>query len=205
MDIGSFFGTSKWKILELIAEKPSSPTEIALMLKTSVSYVSQQLKLLEAAGFIVREKTGIIDKEKPRYLYSLANEIFHLAALAKGWSSKKLFHLTDYHKIILKIWLLENSLIHYHVEKLFWLIEYKIDEIEGIFFRNKDKNELIFVSESKLVKNKIDSFLKQNKDKITVHFVNRDLFFKKFDHGLFSIYDPGNLAGKLLKTERRYD
>ena len=62
MEVDVFLGNQRWKILEFLAHKPSSPSEVSKHIKTSVAYVSQQLKLLEVAGLIVKEKTGSVEK-----------------------------------------------------------------------------------------------------------------------------------------------
>ena len=194
MEADSFFGTPKWKILEILADKPSSPSEISLKLKTSVSYISQQLKLLEAARFVIKEKTGTADKGKPRLIYNLSDEMFYLTILAKGWSAKKILHLTDYHKSILRIWILENQTLHYQIEKLYWSIEKNIKEIEGIFFSPKEKGEVIIVSDSKIVKAKIESFSKEIENNLNITFLSKENFLKKKFTELCVIHDPNSIS-----------
>ena len=58
MNYDSFLSTPRWEILQILAEKPSSPIEIAEKLGTTVSYASQQLTLLSAAGIVFKKKTG---------------------------------------------------------------------------------------------------------------------------------------------------
>lgn len=193
MEVDSFFGAPKWKILEILAEKPSSPSEISSKLKTSVSYISQQLKLLEAARFVIKEKTGTVDKGKPRLIYNLSDEIFYLTILAKGWSAKKIFHLTEYHKKILRIWILENQLLHYHIEKLYWSIENNIQDVDGIFFNPKEKGEIIIISNSKIIKAKIENFLKDKESNLNITLISKENFLKRKFTELFAIHDPNSL------------
>jgi predicted transcriptional regulator len=152
---------SRWEILRLIAEKPLSPIQIAKKLNTTVSYISQQLRLLEAAGLTQKERTGQVEKGKPRTLFSIPEEITYLISLTKDFAKKKLIYLTDYHKIILRIWLLENTSLHYHIEKFFWLIEKYLNDIKGIFIDTKGISPKIIIISDKKIKQKIDSAIKK--------------------------------------------
>ncbi len=185
-----FLGSPRWAILEIIARKPSSPVEISQNVNTSVSYVSQQLKLLEAAGLVTKERTGSADKGKPRLVYSISREILQLNGLLKGTPVKKHVSLDLHKKITLRIWSLENELLHYPIEKLCWNIVADLEEIRGIFF-DLSKNEVLVVSDSKKVKSEIEKI----RD-LKIKFVSED-DLKKFEN-LHSIYDPNLLEGKQL-------
>ncbi len=160
MNSDAIFSEPRWKILQILTTSPSSPLEIAKKVNTSVAYVSQQLKLLEAANIIKKERTGSAEKGKPRSLYSISEELLHLTALIRGNPAKKLIYLSEHHKLILKIWLLESSQLHYFIEKLYWRIEEDLDNIKNISFDSL-KKKLLIVSESKLVKTKVASFSKE--------------------------------------------
>jgi DNA-binding MarR family transcriptional regulator len=69
MDIDSFFTSPRWKVLEILAKTPSSPMEISKQLNTSIAYISQQLKLLEAAGLVTKVRTRATERGKPRTLF----------------------------------------------------------------------------------------------------------------------------------------
>jgi len=58
METDYLLSSARWDILKIISEKPSSPIQIAEKLNTTVSHVSQQLRLLEAAGLVTKKKTG---------------------------------------------------------------------------------------------------------------------------------------------------
>ncbi|MBD3252177.1 ArsR family transcriptional regulator [Candidatus Pacearchaeota archaeon] len=191
MDFDSFLTSPRWEILQIIAEKPSSPIEIAEKLNTTVSYASQQLKLLDAAGLLIKEKTGAAEKGKPRTLFGLSGELVYLSVLMKKNSIKKLIHLDEHHKRILKIWLSVDFSLHYYIEKLFWKLEEDIEDIKGIFIDNSDC-KVIIVSEDKKLKSKIESFVEKLDKKIQCQFVSES-GFKKFPRNLISLYDPENI------------
>ena len=89
MNLDSFLAEPKWEILKIICDKPSSPIEIAKITKTTVSYVSQQLKLLEAIGIVKKTKTGAYEKGKPRNVFSISEEFAYVSVLANGYSDKE--------------------------------------------------------------------------------------------------------------------
>lgn len=202
MDFDSFLSSPRWEILQILAEKPSSPVEIAEKLNTTVSYASQQLKLLDAAGIVVKKRTGAAKRGKPRALFSLSNELLYLTSLTKDFSEKKLIEITEHHKAILKIWLLEDTSLHYYFEKLFWKLNEDLGELEGIFI-NKEKQipEFIIVSDSKKLKSKIDSFVKTFEKEIQVSFIQKNNLRKFSRDSLVFLHDPLNLIQKLKGGE----
>ena len=66
----------KWDIIEQLSKKTLSPKELADNLNTTIANVSQQLKLLEAYGYVKKKKNdqgkGSRKQEDRRTLYSLA-------------------------------------------------------------------------------------------------------------------------------------
>ncbi len=158
MDLDSFLSTSRWDILQILAKRASSPSEIASEMNTSVSYISQQLKLLEAANLVHKKKTGTIDKGQPRSLYSLSNELLYLTVLSNEWSAKKLLHMQDYHKSMLKIWMIPDIKTHEPISALYWALHNELDSIESIFFQEFPSPKLVVISNNKKVKTILDSF-----------------------------------------------
>ena len=202
MDFELFFSSPRWKILEILAEKPSSPLEISQKLGTTLSYVSQQLRFLEAANLVVKERTRFVEKGKPRTVFSLSKEILHITALIKDTPSKKTISLTDYHKIILRIWLMEDPELHYYVEKLYWKIEDDIREVKCMFVDTSSKKpEIGFVCDfpvSKRLKSKIEGFLKEAGKFLSCRFVSEADIGKIVSdseklHNIHPIYDPNLL------------
>jgi predicted transcriptional regulator len=207
MDFDLFLTPPRWEILQIIAEKPSSPVEISEKLNTTVSYVSQQLKLLDAANLLIKEKTGAAEKGKPRTLFSLSNELVYITALTKKFSNKKLITLTDYHKNILKIWLNTESNLHYYIEKLFWKLEDDLSELDGLFIDISSlKSKIIILSESKKILTKKDSLIEKFEKELEIIFLTKNQIKKLSPNSLISLYDPHKIleemkGGKILKDE----
>jgi DNA-binding transcriptional ArsR family regulator len=209
MDYDTFFSSQRWAILDIIARKPSSPVEISEKLGTSVSYVSQQLKLLEAASLVVKTRTGAADKGKPRMLFSIAKEIAHVALLVKGQPEKKKMVLDDHHKIILNIWMLEKK-YHRFLERLYWKVEEDLADVGGIYFDSSlDKGKVILVCENKKVLSRAENYSKENKEVSFLAYSFGD-FRKLKKDSLRVIHDPSfilmdekNLKGGIEKKDEK--
>jgi len=138
---------SKWKIIEIISKTPSSPIEIAQILNTTISNVTQQLKLLEFTGLVTKQRISNTQKGKPRVVYSLAHDFCYIITAIKNFSSKKLIHNTKYHNTILKIWNIDQINSHYYLEKVYWLLE---PELRNVFLLavTKTLDKLFIVSDN---------------------------------------------------------
>jgi predicted transcriptional regulator len=165
MEFDDFLTQPKWQILELIATSPTSPVKISEDIGTSVAYVSQQLKLLEAAKIIKKERTKAFGKGKPRLVYSISRDLFHITALINKTPTKKKIIPSEQQKIVLRIWMLENKELIYTSEKLFWRIEEFLESIDSIFIDAKE-SKIIIISKIKEIKPIIQAFLKESKNKI---------------------------------------
>jgi len=184
-----FLTYPRWDILELIAKKPASPVEISEKLGTTVSYISQQLKLLYAAGLLVKEKTGAVEKGKPRSLFRLSKEFVFFGVLINGFFEKKIINIKDHHKAILKIWSIEDEDSHYYFEKLFWKLQDDLKDLDGIFLDLKSSPKMIIVSKSKTLRQKLNVFTKEFDKKIDYSVV-LSLGKGDFSKKIVSLYDP---------------
>src|SRR3989338_1427080 len=132
MELELMFSEQKWNILKCLSEGKFSPIQLAEKLNTSMANISQQLRLLEAANLVKKEKIRNRDKGKPRTLFSLRDDYAYLIPMMHGFANKRLLKTTDHHKAILRIWFLENTELHYALERLYWEIEPYINKIDSI-------------------------------------------------------------------------
>jgi DNA-binding transcriptional regulator GbsR (MarR family) len=192
MGLDSFLASPRWEILKIISEKPSSPIEIAEKTKTTVSFVSQQLKLLEAAQIVSKEKTGAFEKGKPRNLFSISKDLLYLVILTNGFGDKKSLNLDEYQKSLLKIWFLENKNLQYFLEDFIYKIKNNLNEINAIFVDIKKTNPLIIIFlEDKKIQQVIETFSKKSEEKIKFEFYSLADLDKLDISSLFSIHkDP---------------
>jgi predicted transcriptional regulator len=171
MELDSFLASPRWEILKIISERPSSPIEIAEKTKTTVSFISQQLKLLEAAQLVSKEKTGAFEKGKPRNLFSISKDLFYLIVLTNGFGDKRSLDLENYQKSILRIWSLENKPLQHLLEDFLYKLKNNFNEIDAIFLDLKKSNpSVIIFAEDKKVQQTIDTFAKKSEEKIKFEF-----------------------------------
>jgi predicted transcriptional regulator len=192
MELDSFLSSPRWDILRVIAEKPSSPMEIAAHINTTISFVSQQLKLLEAAGIVKKTRTGNVDKGKPRTLFSISKETMYVVPLAKGFQEKKLLPLTRERSIILKIWSLEDQKSHVPLERFFWSIEGFLKTIDALFVYTKGLTPKVFIlaKDDKLT-HQINDTQKRLEEKMPYEVVPSVSALSKLEYeSLVPIYDP---------------
>ena len=129
MDHETLFTATKWDILKALEGGPQSPIELAKQLNSSLANVSQQLRLLEMAGVVSSKRISNRAKDKPRILYSLSGNMSYMIATTGSFVDKKVLQLSDYNKIIMRIWFLEKPELRYVLEKAFWKIEDHFDKI----------------------------------------------------------------------------
>ena len=102
MDLETLLTSTKWDILEMIAKKPMSPIELSKILNTTIANISQQLRLLQTAGLIKKQKTGTALPGKPRFLFSISDNYAFITVLSKGFAKKKLIKISQKQKDVLK-------------------------------------------------------------------------------------------------------
>jgi len=210
MELDSFLSSPRWDMLKIIIDKPSSPMEIAQKLQTTTSFISQQLKLLEAANLVKKQKTGAFEKGKPRTLFSISEESLYLIPLAKNSPDKKLIPLSEENKVIVNIWCLENTKLQIVLQKLFWQIQNYLEKISSISVYTKLPTPKVYVtSEDKSITHKINEIQKNLEKKVSLELISSSAPLEKLDsEHLFSIYVSQeiadgdiNLKGGLNKNE----
>ncbi|MEM2121282.1 MAG: helix-turn-helix domain-containing protein [Candidatus Woesearchaeota archaeon] len=96
MDLESIFSGSKWEIIKKLSEKSYSPIELSKELNTTVANISQQLKILEMAGIIKKERVQNHNKKgKPKTRFVLADDFAYIILLSKESADKKLIRLNQ--------------------------------------------------------------------------------------------------------------
>ncbi len=171
MELDSFLASPRWEILKIISERPSSPIEIAEKTKTTVSFISQQLKLLEAAQIVSKEKTGAFEKGKPRNLFSISKDISYSVMLSNGFGEKKSLNLDDYQKSMLRTWFLENKHLQNILENFLYRVKDIFKDINAIFVDPKKSNHSIIIFlEDKKTQQAIEALSKKHEDKVNFEF-----------------------------------
>ena len=149
MEITTLFTEQKWNILKSLSTNKFSPLQLAQSSDTSIANISQQLRLLEAAELVKKEKIKNRDKGKPRTLFSLSNDYAYMVSAMKDFADKKLLILTEFHKTLLRILFIEDTSSHYFLIKYFMKIEDQLNHIDGIILISTDDDiELMIISEN---------------------------------------------------------
>ncbi len=97
------FTNTKWLLLKEISDSPQSPSDLALKTNTSISNITQQLKLLEAYGIVRKEKSEEKNAGKPRTIYYLNTEIMYGFMLRNGKAERKVFEIDSNNKMFFNI------------------------------------------------------------------------------------------------------
>lgn len=204
MELELMFSDQKWNILRCLSEDRYSPLQLAEKLNTTMSNISQQLRLLEAVSLVKKEKIRNRDKGKPRTLFSLNEDIAYLIPTMHNFANKKLLRVKNHHKIVLKIWFLENPELHPHVEKVYWKIEPYLSQIGAIAVKQSTK-EVIIISDKP---HEIEKVLNKNKAIIT-RVLSTEEAERAMKHGkepfsqfndLSIIYDNDNIFQKQMEA-----
>jgi len=127
------FTTSKWEIIKSISIKPQSPLGIAKILNTTVANVSQQLRLLEAAGLVNKQRVANTGAGQPRALFSLSGDFLFMSLASNGLAKKELFNISKLQVVISRIWLLnipESDIL----SKFIYSNENILDKVKNLYF-----------------------------------------------------------------------
>lgn len=205
MEQETLFTASKWDILKILSSGSKSPLQLAKMSNTSVANISQQLRLLEMAGLVQSKRISNRDKGQPRLLYSLVGNHSFLIASTQDFVDKKLLKLSEYNKVILKIWFLDNPKLHYYLEKAFWQIEEFLTEGDALLFDTNNSNDisLLLVSANSGAKKEFKKLSIKSPDGVskTVLFnvKSRDEFKRNLSTqkpNFYALYDPSNVLSQ---------
>ncbi|MBN1156160.1 helix-turn-helix transcriptional regulator [Candidatus Woesearchaeota archaeon] len=147
MELETLFTSSKWEIMKRISQEKESPLQIAQHLNTTIANISQQLRLLEMAGLIKKERLSNRASGKPRMLFSLKEDFAYLITCTKEGVNKKLIPLDLYQKIILNIFITQNSELEKIASEFYLEFEKSLNDVKAILFNAQNKKELYVLSE----------------------------------------------------------
>jgi len=143
------FISNRWNILKEIAQSPQSPSDLALKTNTSISNITQQLKLLEAYKIVRKEKSEEKNAGKPRTIYYLNVEIAYSVILKNGKAERKLFYIDNNNNMFF------NILFSLNPEDLMFILKFsfKYEEVLkkckaiGFLKSTKDSIELFLITD----------------------------------------------------------
>jgi predicted transcriptional regulator len=202
MELETLFTDQKWNILKNLSNEKFSPLQLATKSHTTIANISQQLRLLEAAHLVQKEKIPNRERGKPRTLFSLTDDYAYLISTMEDFAEKRLLKLTEHHKAILKIWYLDEPELHYHLEKLYWKLEWHLNQIEGIVITRNGATEVIIVSDK--MSKKIENVEISKERTIKVSTVNSKEFVRKLKKAeeMLVLYDP---SSKIINIQKKLE
>ncbi len=163
MELETLFTQQKWNILSALSESKHSPLQLADRTNTTIANISQQLRLLEAAHLIKKEKVRNRDKGKPRTLFSLSNDYAYIISAIDGFADKKLLKLDNFHKLLFKTWFFEDPELQYCTEKFLWGIERHIRDIDLIAIKptGEKMNIVVSTKNKKIINEKVKELFRK--------------------------------------------
>jgi predicted transcriptional regulator len=157
METETLFTTTKWRVLQIIAKKPSAPLEIAKALGTTTANISQQLRLLEAAGLVAKTRVSNSEAGMPRALFSLTRNFAQLNVVTNGLAKKKLISLSPLQAAVSRVWLLEDFSLSTILTAFFSTQEKIWSKHTKLFFYSSNKKEIILLGDGPQTKTQIQS------------------------------------------------
>jgi hypothetical protein len=140
---------NRWVILKEIAECPQSPSDLALKTNTSLSNITQHLKLLEAYRIVRKDKSDEKNTGKPRTIYSLNVELVYALVLKEGKAERRVFNIDSNNNTFF------NILFSMNPEDLMFMLKFnfKYEEVLkkcksiGFLKSTKDSIELFLITD----------------------------------------------------------
>jgi len=145
---------SKWQILKILSKYPQTPKQLADRLGTTIANMSQQLKLLEAYGFLKKtraDKGQFGRKNKDlRILYTLVKSKTWLTVVGPGNVKKKELKSNAESTLLVNLLLIDTKdEVPYLLN--FFLNNVIVDHIDGAYFIKSDEKEIhLFIVTKKL-------------------------------------------------------
>jgi len=209
---------NKWTILKEIAQVPQSPSDLTLKLNTSLSNITQQLKLLEAYNLVRKEKSEEKHAGKPKTIYYINTEIVYATILKEGMAERKVFHIDDNNDMFF------NILFGLNPEDLMYVLKFKFEydnvlkkcKAIGFLKSSKESIELFLITDHlEEIRSKFSNVFIEDQNEKTKKIINwshnefeindglyrKDKYFMDMIRNVQIIHDPGGLL-KNIKGQR---
>ena len=170
---------TKWSFLKELEKGPLSPKELAELTNTSIANASQQLRLLEAQGFLkkLKQKGNNIRQERDaRILYSIAKQKVWVTKISKDYVDEKELKSPDNFLINLLLLDIKESK---HILKFFLNNEEIQQKMSCLFYLQTWNDEIHFL----VVTDKLDFFRSENHSFNVTHN-NKTLTIKFWSHSV---------------------
>jgi DNA-binding transcriptional regulator GbsR (MarR family) len=207
------FLSNKWNILKEIASNPQSPSDLALKTNTSLSNITQQLKILEAYKVVRKEKSAEKNNGKPRTIYYINDDVVHAMILKNGFADKKMFYIDNNNKIFFNILFNTNSDDLMFMMKFNFKYEEILKKCKAIGFlkSSRESIELFLITDNlEEIRSKFSNIFiddhhgkikkiinwTHNEHEISEGLNKKDKYFMDMIKNISIIHDPGKLIEK---------
>lgn len=123
---------SKWRIIQALARKDRTPSELARILRTSVANITQHLSKLESTGLVKRVGVERGSVGRPFARYSLGRGFVLLVEAVPGEARKVSLEADQDMVVHLNIWDIPQREYHRYVEEFWWKIQDYMEWIEAL-------------------------------------------------------------------------
>lgn len=173
---------TKWSLIQQLESEPLSPKELAELTNTSIANTSQQLRLLEAQGFLkkIKKKGNNTRQERDaRILYSIAKPKIWITKISKEHVVKK--ELKNHDDFLLNLSLCDLKETR-HIVKFFLENEALLKKIKCMYYLQTINQETHFL----IITDELDFFRKDNHF-FEVTYDNKKITIKFWSHSLNEI------------------
>ena len=147
METESLLSSVKWEIIKELSKEKQSPLQLAAKTSTTMANISQQLRILEAAGLVDKKKIPNRDKGKPRTLFFIKRPSAYLVLFSDRFADKRLFETSREDEAVIKTLMVRNPDARRLFQKAYWRLEKELPNIEVIAILEKEgKYELAIIS-----------------------------------------------------------
>ncbi len=218
-EIPDIFNNNRWAILKELSKGEQSATDLAETLKTSVSNITQQLKLLEAYNIIIKRKSDEKAVGKPKTIYKIKDEFVYAAMLKNGRAEKRLFKLEGFNGFI------HNMIFTTGPDDSFYILKFMLKHEEvlkrckafGFIRSTRDAVELFILTEhvddirarfSNLFIEDMNGKTKKiinwthNEWEINDGFNRKDKYFLDMLWNVQILYDPNKILEKAVERRK---
>lgn len=144
------FSDAKWEILSELGKTPQSPSELSKKFGTTISNITQQLKLLEYSGLVGKKKGISIGPGKKKTIYRIKDDKTFVISLSSNGVKKKELKKNPRQSVMTNIWLYAKEEDKYFIEKFFWENEFLLDSNQILLKKRGDKKITVVVVGAKL-------------------------------------------------------
>lgn len=176
---------SKWQILKILSKNPQTPKQLAEKLGTTIANMSQQLKLLEAYGFLKKTRTDKGPNSRKvkdlRIMYTLVKGKTWLINVTPGSVKRKELKQTTEISLLVNILLLDLKEEHPFVLNFFLnnpLVEY----IDSAYYLKSEKTEINLL----IITKKLEHF-RESKSSLKVKYKSEEKTIRFWSHTLLEI------------------